>query len=80
MSVVRQERSLFAWLVAGVAATAMAMRRAYRRAAHVLDGNSDPVWEQRARVVAAAVVLVIYALIVVGAFISVYYVGGLAGS
>jgi hypothetical protein len=80
MSVVRQERSLFAWLVAGVGATAMAMRRAYRRAAYVLDRNCDPVWEQRARVVAAAVVLVIAALIVVGAFVSVYYFGGLAGS
>ena len=45
MSVVRQERRLSAGVVAGLGASARAVRRAYRWAAYLLDSDSPPVWE-----------------------------------
>ena len=78
MVVVRQDRDLPAAFVAGFGAAALAVRRAFLSAVSLFSSDADVIFEGKAAVVATAVTLVIYALVVVGALISVYYVGGFA--
>jgi len=77
MVVVRQDRGLPAAFVAGLGAAALAVRRAFLSAVSYFDSDADVIFEDKAAVVATAVALVIYALVVVGALVSVYYLGGL---